>query len=163
MSLTPFTGVVDADVLDANFDDKTAALTAQSIAGRKDFVVFHRVGALGVATDPLVRSQSFVVGDDFEVRVLRVRAQSGTAGVAVTARLEAADGDTDLLIGQAFSVSVTTIVGTAQASLDCRDTTQVRRVNLLRGGRYRIVLEAAAGATVVGQVSVVLRSRRRRR
>lgn len=162
MSLTPFTGTVDADVLDANFDDKTAELTSQAIAGRKDSVVFHRVSGAVFGAAVALRTQDFVAGDDFEMRVLRVRSISGTAGFTVTARLEAADGDTDLLIGQTFSVSVTSVVGTSQASLDCRDTTQARRVNLLRGGRYRLVVEST-GALQAAQVSVVLRSRRRRR
>jgi hypothetical protein len=162
MSLVPFTGVASSAVLDANFDDKTSTLTAQAIAGRKDFNVFHRT-SMNNLTALALRVQDFVVGDDFEVRCIRIRAIASTAGFTVTATLLAADGDADLLIGQSYVASVTSIVGTASATLDCRTTTQARRANLLRGGRYRLQLESSGATTIVVQGSLVLRARRRRR
>lgn len=162
MSLVPFTGIVSSAILNANFDDKTSTLTTQAIAGRKDFDIFHRT-SMSNSTALALRLQDFVVGDDFEVRCIRVRAIAATAGFTVTASLLAADGDTDLLIGQSYVATVTTVVGTAQATLDCQTTTQARRANLLRGGRYRLQLESSGAGIIVAQGSLVLRARRRRR
>jgi hypothetical protein len=94
------------------------------------------------------------------LRVLRVLADHTTTGITVTAALEEANGDTDLTMGQAVNVSVASINGVAQASLDLRTTTG-RRIMLFRGVRYRLVLSAVGGTIDVAQATAVLRTRRR--
>lgn len=162
MALVLFTGVVTQATLRANFDDKTAALSTQAVAGQVDGDVFHRVGALATGTG-VANFLDFTAPDDMEVRTLRVDVTDGTAGRTVTGHLEQTDGDTSLLLDQVVNVSATTIIGSTRANLDMRTTTQVRRIKLLRGVRYRLRLETSAGPVTSAQVTVVLRTRRRQR
>jgi hypothetical protein len=162
MALVLFTGATSAATLNANFDDATTRIDATMIAGRVDYPVHVRKATLAVADDVSVRSVMFTAPDDAEVRVLRVLSKHTTTGRTVTATLEQADGDTSLMLGQTISVSVASINGTAQASLDLRTTTGTR-IMLLRGVRYRLTLSTVGGSVDVGQATVLLRTRRRTR
>lgn len=159
MSLTPFTGGVTAAALNANFDDKTETITTQSALVGGDFCVFHRVEGLDASTALAIRTLTFYAPDDFEVRVLRIRCVDTGTGATATATLSGAVSVDDV-IGQDLSVSVAGIGGTSQASLDCRDTDQPRRVMLVRGVPYTLTLEVDAAVTEA-QATVVLRARRR--
>jgi hypothetical protein len=160
VTLTAFTGTISATTLKANFDDATARIDATSVAGRVDHPLTIRKASLAVADDVSVRSIVWTAADDAELRVLRVLADHSTTGVTITAALEEANGDTDLTMGQAVNVSVASINGVAQASLDLRTTTG-RRIMLFRGVRYRLVLSAVGGTIDVAQATAVLRTRRR--
>jgi len=162
VTLTVLTGTVSASVLRANFDDKTTRIDATAVAGQVDYPVHVRKGTLAVADDVSVRSVSFTAPDDMELRVLRVLCTHTTTGVTVTASIEQADGDTQLMMDATVSVSVASINGTAQASLDLRTTTG-RRIMLLRGVRYRLTVTATGGTATVGQATALLRTRRRTR
>lgn len=160
MSLTPFTGTVTAAALIANFDDKSTTLTAQALLGRKDANMFHRRAALGAADNVSLRSVDFVAPDDLELRILRLTVLDGAAGRTVTGTLTQTDGDTSFLLDKTLSVSVTTVIGTAQASLDKR-TTSGDRHRLLKGVRYRLTLSTSAGPVTAAQITAVLRTARR--
>jgi hypothetical protein len=112
--------------------------------------------------DVSLRSVDFTAPDDLELRVLRVLVTHTAAVGDVTATLTVTDGDTAYLLDQTISVSVASLNGTAQASLDCRTTTQAKRLRLLRGVRYRLTLSTAATVDV-GQATLLLRTRRRTR
>ena len=162
MSLTPFTGTTSATVLNNNFNDANSRINATSIAGRKDTPLFVRKGTLAVADDVSTRSVLWTAPDDLELRVLRVLCTHTTTGVDVTATIEQADGDTSFMMDAAVTVSVASINGTAQTTLDLRTTTG-RRIMLMRGVRYRLTVSAAGGTATVGQATALLRSRRRTR
>jgi hypothetical protein len=160
MSLTAFTGTITASALNANYDDKTTRIDAAAILGRVDFPISVRRASLAVANDVSVRSVMWTAPDDAEVRVLRVLCTHSTTGLTVTATLSQADGDTAFMMGTDPSVSIASINGTAQATLDMRTTTG-RRIMLLRGVRYRLAIAVVGGTANVGQGTVVLRTRRR--
>jgi hypothetical protein len=162
LSLTPFTGTTDADVLTQNFNDARTRVEATMIAGRVDYPIHVRKASLAAADDVSLRSVAWTSADDAEVRVLRVLATHTAGGITVTATLEQFDGDTAFMMDAAVTVSVASVNGTAQASLDLRTTTG-RRIMLLRGVRYRLTLSATGGTLDVGQATVLLRTRRRTR
>lgn len=162
MSLVAFTGATSATTLNANFDDKTTTIDANAIAGRVDHPVHVRRGSLAVADDVSLRSVYWTAPDDMEVRALRVLATHSAGGLTVTATLSEANGLVDLMMGVDPTVSVASINGTAQASLDLRTTTG-RRIMLLRGVRYRLSVSVVGGTVDVGQATVLLRTKRRTR
>lgn len=162
MSLVPFTGTITAAALKANFDAATATITSQMQLGQVDHAVVYRKGVLAAADAVQLRSVDFTAGDDYEARALRVLCTHTAAGRTVTATLTQTDGDTSVLMDTDITVSVASINGTAQASLDLRTTTGTR-IMLFRGVRYRLTLSVDAATVDVGQVSLLLRTRRRRR
>lgn len=162
MSLTPFTGTVAASRLRENFDDKTTRIDAVAAVGQVDTPAFVRKASLAAADDESLRSVYFTAPDDMEVRVLRVLAAHTAGGITVTASITEANDLLDYTMGAVCEQSVTSINGTAQATLDLRTTTG-RRIMLLRGVRYRVTIAAAGGTLDVGQATVLLRTRRRAR
>jgi hypothetical protein len=155
-------GTVTQTALRTDFDALTTSLSSDALAGQLDFPIPLRVASLAVAMDVSLRSVDFTAPDDLELRVLRVLVTHTAAVGNVTATLTVTDGDTAYLLDQTISVSVASLSGTAQASLDCRTTTQAKRLRLLRGVRYRLTLSTAATVDV-GQATLLLRSRRRTR
>lgn len=155
-------GTVTQAALRTDFDALTASLTTDALAGQADFPIALRVASLAVAMDVSLRSIDFTAPDDLELRVVRVLVTHTAAVGDVTATLTVTDGDTAYLLDQTITVSVASVNGTAQASLDCRTTTQAKRLRLLRGVRYRLTLSTAATVDV-GQATLVLRTRRRTR
>lgn len=161
MALTPFTGTITQSALRLNFDDKTPTLTANATAGQTDHVVTVTRLALDVGNDIALRSIDFTPVDDYEVRVLRLTLQDGTASRTVSALLTVADGDTTFVLDKTISVTGTTVVGTSHANLDLRTVTG-DRLRLLKGVPYRLVIgPPSAGPVTRAQASLVLRSRRR--
>jgi hypothetical protein len=112
--------------------------------------------------DVSLRSIDFTAPDDLELRVLRILVTHTAAVGDVTATLSVTDGDTTYLLDQTITKSVASVNGTAQDTLDCRTTTQAKRLRLLRGVRYRLTLSTAATVDV-GQATLLLRTRRRTR
>ncbi len=155
-------GSITQAALRTDFDALTANVSADSLAGDADVSISHLVLALATGTG-VANFVDFTAPDDMEARVLRVCATDGTAARTVTAFLEQTDGDTAFLLDQTISKDVTTVVGTAQASLDLRTTTQSKRIKLIRGVRYRLRLSTTAGPVTSAQVTLVCRTRRRRR
>jgi len=162
MTLTAFTGTITESALNDNYDDKTTRIDAAAILGRVDHPITVRRASLAVANDIAVRSVMWTAPDDAEVRVLRVLCTHSTTGLTVTATLDEANGLTDFMMGENPTVSVASINGTAQASLDLRTTTG-KRIMLLRGVRYRLSVAVVGGTADVGQATVVVRTRRRTR
>ena len=162
MSLVAFTGQIVSQTLRDNFDDKTTRIDAVAAVGQVDYPVFVRKASLAAADDESLRSVYFSAPDDMEVRVLRVLATHTAGGITVTASIAQADDLLDYTMGAVCEQSVTSINGTAQATLDLRTTTG-RRIMLLRGVRYRVTIAAAGGTLDVGQATVLLRTRRRAR
>jgi hypothetical protein len=161
VALTNFTGTVAQSTLRSNFDDKTTTLTTQATAGQKDHVVIAHRLALAAADDVSLRSVDFTPMDDYEVRVLRITLEDGTASRTVTASVTVVDGDTTYLLDKTISVTGTTVVGTSHANLDLRTVTG-DRLRLLKGVPYRLALGApSAGPVTRAQASLVLRSIRR--
>jgi hypothetical protein len=155
-------GTVTQTALRTDFDALTTSLSGNTLLGQEDFPLTLRVASLAVAMDVSLRSVDFTAPDDLELRVLRVLVTHTAAVGDVTATLTVTDGDTAYLLDQTISVSVASLNGTAQASLDCRTTTQAKRLRLLRGVRYRLTLSTAATVDV-GQATLLLRTRRRTR
>ena len=155
-------GTVTQTALRTDFDALTPLLDNNTLLGQEDFPLTLRVSSLAVAMDVSLRSVDFTAPDDLELRVLRVLVTHTAAVGDVTATLTVTDGDTAYLLDQTISVSVASLNGTAQASLDCRTTTQAKRLRLLRGVRYRLTLSTAATVDV-GQATLLLRTRRRTR
>jgi hypothetical protein len=155
-------GTVTQTALRTDFDALTSSLTTDAVAGQLDFPITIRVASLAVAMGVSVRSIDFTMPDDLELRVMRVLVTHTAAVGDVTATLTVTNGDTAYLLDQTITVSVASVNGTAQASLDCRTTTQAKRLRLLRGVRYRVTLSTAATVDV-GQATLLLRSRRRTR
>ncbi len=162
MALTPFTGLVTQAQLRSNFDDATAALIAQALLGKTSVSIAHLVTALATGVG-VANFLDFTAPDDMEVIALRVKAVDGTAGRTVTGFLEQTDGDTSFLLDQVFSKAVTTVVGTVQATELYSTTTLTRRVNLLRGTRYRLRLSTSVGPVTSAQATLVCGLRRRAR
>lgn len=161
MALTPFTGTVTQTALRNNFDDKTTTLTNNAVAGQSDHVVSVTRLALAIADDISLRCVDFTPADDYELRVLRLTLEDGTAGRTVAATVTVTDGDTTFLLDKTVSITGTTIIGTAHANLDLRTTTG-DRLRLLKGVPYRLTIGApSAGPITRAQASLVLRSRRR--
>jgi hypothetical protein len=155
-------GTVTQTALRTDFDALTTSLSSNTLLGQEDFPLTLRVASLAVAMDVSLRSVDFTAPDDLELRVLRILVTHTAAVGDVTATLTVTDGDTAYLLDQTISISVASLSGTAQASLDCRTTTQAKRLRLLRGVRYRLTLSTAATVDV-GQATLLLRSRRRTR
>ena len=155
-------GTVTQTALRTDFDALTPSLDNNTLLGQEDFPLTLRVSSLAVAMDVSLRSVDFTAPDDLELRVLRVLVTHTAAVGDVTATLTVTDGDTAYLLDQTISVSVASLNGTAQASLDCQTTTQAKRLRLLRGVRYRLTLSTAATVDV-GQATLLLRTRRRTR
>lgn len=157
-------GVILAADLISNLDALTTTLTAQARNGQKDFNVPLTHAALLTTTPEPARVVDFTAPDDLELRAIRVSATSTAAGQTVTIALTQTDGDNAYLLDFLPTITVTTVVGTAHATLDLRTTTQAIRLRLLRGVQYRMTATTSAAANAP-QVSaaLVLRTRRRRR
>jgi len=161
MALVPFTGTISASVLNANFDDATATLTALAKVGQKDQFINLRVELLGSGTALVARSLTFTPQDDMELRIIALRAIDGTATRVITMTLTVENGDDDFLIDQTVSTTVTTVVGTATSRVDFRTTTNPR-IKLLKGVPYTLTLSSnTAGTTTSAEAGVQLRTRRR--
>ena len=161
MALTPFTGLVTQATLRANFDDKTSTLTTNATAGQADHVVSVTRRSLGAGDDISLRCVDFTPMDDYEIRVLRLTLEDGTASRTVTATVTVTDGDATFLLDKTVSLTGTTIIGTTHANLDLRTVTG-DRLRLLKGVPYRLTIGApSAGPVTRAQASLVLRSRRR--
>lgn len=161
MALTPFTGTVTQAALRSNFDDKTSTLTNNAKAGQTDHVVAVTRLALGAADDISLRCVDFTPVDDYEVRVLRLTLEDGTASRTVAATVTVTDGDATFVLDKTISVTGTTVVGTSHANLDLRTVTG-DRLRLLKGVPYRLTIGLpSAGPVTRAQASLVLRSRRR--
>lgn len=164
MALTPFVGTVTAAQLRANFDDKTTTLQTNMRAGQKDHAKILRLASLLAGSDVSLRSVAWTQQDDQEVRVLNVRATDTGAGRVVTGTLTVDNADTVFLVDNAISVSITTVVGTADSrpgTLDLR-TTSGTRIRLVKGVRYRLTLSVDAG-TCTGPILLELQRRTIRR
>jgi hypothetical protein len=155
-------GTVTQTALRTDFDALTLSLSSNTLLGQEDFPLTLRVASLAVAMDVSLRSVDFTAPDDLELRVLRVLVTHTAAVGNVTATLTVTDGDTAYLLDQTITIQVASIIGTAQETLDCRTTTQARRLRLMRGVRYRLTLSTAATVDV-GQATLLLRTRRRTR
>lgn len=161
MALTPFTGTVTQAALRNNFDDKTTTLTNNALAGQADHVVFVMRRSLATTDGISLRCVDFTPVDDYEIRVLRLTLEDGTAGRTVTTAVTVADGDATFLLDKTVSLTGTTVIGTTHANLDLRTTTG-DRLRLLKGVPYRLIIGApSAGPVTRAQASLVLRSRRR--
>ena len=161
MALTPFTGLVTQATLRANFDDKTSTLMTNATAGQADHVVSVTRRSLGAGDDISLRCVDFTPMDDYEIRVLRLTLEDGTASRTVTATVTVTDGDATFLLDKTVSLTGTTIIGTTHANLDLRTVTG-DRLRLLKGVPYRLTIGApSAGPVTRAQASLVLRSRRR--
>lgn len=161
MALTPFTGTVTQAALRSNFDDKTSTLTNNAKAGQTDHVVTVTRLSISNLDDISLRCVDFTPVDDYEVRVLRLTLENGTASLNVVAILSVTDGDATFILDKTISVTGTTVVGTSHANLDLRAVTG-DRLRLLKGVPYRLTLSAlVAGPITRAQASLVLRSRRR--
>jgi len=161
MALTPFTGTVTQTALRNNFDDKTTTLTNNALSGQSDHVVSVTRRSLGTLDDISLRCVDFTPADDYELRVLRLTLEDGTAGRTVAVTVTVTDGDTTYLLDKTISINGTTIIGTTHANLDLRTVTG-DRLRLLKGVPYRLTIGVpSAGPVTRAQASLVLRSRRR--
>lgn len=161
MALIPFTGLISRFILLLNFDDKTLTLTSNAKAGQTDHVVTVTCLNLDVADDIGLRCVDFTPVDDYEVRVLRLTLQDGTASRTVTSTITATDNDATFVLDKTISITGTTVVGTSHANLDLRTVTG-DRLRLLKGVSYRLTIGLpSAGPVTRAQASLVLRSRRR--
>lgn len=161
MALTPFSGLVTAATLNANFDDASSTITSQALDGQVDYDIYHRALAFSGTGTAVADFLDFTLDDDCELRVFRITVEDGAAGRTVTATLTQTEGDTSFLVDQTISVSTTTIVGTTNATEDYRTVTQPIRVRLLKGVSYRITLATSAGPVTRLQGTIVLRTLRR--
>lgn len=162
MSLVPFTGLVTAASLNANFNDANAAIQSQSVLGAVDMAVHHKVFLLASTGTAVTDFVDFIPQDDYTVEWIRVYATDATASQVVTASLTVANGDTTYLCDQTISVSVTTTAGgVVQATTDLRTVTGVR-VRALRGVPYRLSLGRDTGTIDEARAMVGFRSLRRR-
>lgn len=161
MALVPFTGTITQATLRSNFDDKTSTLTTNATAGQTDHDVTVVRYALAAADDVSLRCVDFTPVDDYELRVLRLTLEDGTAGRTVTATVTVTDGDATFLLDKTVSVTGTTVIGTAHVNLDLRTVTG-NRLRLLKGVPYRLTIGVpSAGPVTRAQATIVLRSRRR--
>lgn len=165
MVLASFTSTVTASALRSNFDDKTATLATNAIAGQKDQTRYIRHAAPASGTALSARTVAWTQVDDAEVRVFAVRNTDTGAGKILTGTLTEDTGDAELLVDNTVSVAVTSINGTVDSrdssATDYRTTTGVR-FRLKRGVRYRLTLSSdTAGASGVTLVLLQLRSLRR--
>lgn len=157
-------GLVEKTELDTDFDALTTDISDAMADGYSDHVVWSYVHELLSGTALARRVVDFTAPDDCELRCMRLALTCSTTGRLVTFTLTQSEGDTAYLLDLAFSVSLSSINGTNYASLDCRTTTQARRIKLARGVRYRLTLtcdQATTGPEVTA--ALVLRMRRRRR
>lgn len=164
MALTPFTGTVTAATLRSNFDDATAQLTTNSIAGRKDWTHTLRLTTLTTGLALSLRTVAFTMFDDAEVRVFFLRVTDTAAGATVTATLTQDEGATEFLLDNTVSISVAAINGTVDSRSSSEDdfrTTTGPRFTLKRGVRYRLTVATAAADVGVTIVGLQLRTRRR--
>lgn len=162
----PFADPITLTELRTAFDAQTATITANKRLGQKDNEPSLRLATLADTTALLSRSIAWTQQSDQELRTMFLRVTDGTAGRVITATLTVDDIEdrADMwLLDQTFSVSVTTINGTTQASLDVRTTTG-KRVRLLSGVRYRLdIANANAATTVSGPIEAGVQKRSTRR
>lgn len=140
--------------------DAVRALLEVDTQQDTDFCVPLRISTLADTTNVSLRSIAFTPRDDYEVRVLAVRATDTVAGRVVSATLEVDSGDTSYLLDKTISASLTTVNGTADGRTDLRTVTG-DRIRLVKGVRYRLTLaNATAGTTVGGPIiaNLLLRS-----
>lgn len=166
MSLTPFTGTTSASVLNANFDDKTATLTANAKAGQKDQTVYVYASSLVAATALSLRTVAWTPVDDMEVRVVLGRGTADAGSRTLTVTLEVDNGDTAFLNDTTVSLTVTS---SGAGAFDTRTggtqgdyrTTSGTRLRLLKGVRYRLTMSTDAGTWTDAEACVQLRTFRR--
>ncbi len=164
MALVAFTGTTSITTIRANFDDATAALTTNTIAGQKDQIRDLYVAALAVATVLSARTVAWTQTDDAEVRMFFCRVTDGAAAATVTATLTQDTGDAVFLIDNTVSIAVVAINGTVDSrtasATDYRTTTGTR-FRLKKGVRYRLTLVTAAATVDIAECCLQLRSIRR--
>lgn len=164
-----FSGTIAAADFATEFDAFRSRINASRAAAGKSWPMFHRMLALGSASSIAVRSITFTVDDDVQLRMIGVKAIT-TASVTITARLTAldaieADASAELLQGESVSVGVTVNgTGTARDATPFATTDgRSRHIRLLRGARYRLALENSAVANcTVAEAILLLRAYRRR-
>lgn len=148
-------GTTSATAIRTDFDAVRALLEVDDEQDT-DFVVPLLISTLADTTIERDRSISFTPRDDYEVRVLMLRAtDSGGAARTVTATLAVENGDTSYLLDKTIAKSATTIVGTVDSRLDLRTVTG-DRVRLVKGVRYRLSLANATVGTVTGPLIACL-------
>lgn len=162
MALIALTSPVSIDQLRNNFDDKTAALAANMLAGRKDQWRTFRKTTLADTDALRTRTTAWTQVDDQEVRTAFLRVTDAAAPRVVTWTLSVDGDDTRFLVDKDVSISVTTIVGTADERIDLRTATG-DRIRLKRGVRYRMTIENTSAGTTTGVVmcGIGLRTLRR--
>ena len=166
MALTAFTGTVSASTLNANFDDKTAAIAAANAAGQKDQTVTCIKQALAAGDLVANRSYAWTQQDDATVQILYAGGTVAGAGVTLTVTLTVDNSDTRFLVDNTCTATVTS---SGAGYVDTRSGTQTDfrtvtgfRMRLLKGVRYRLTLSTSGGAGVTDAVGgVQLRSVRR--
>ncbi len=164
MALSPFTSTVTVAALRANFDDSTAALATNAVAGKKDQTRILHVPNLAVATVLSARTMAWTQQDDAEVRIFFCRVTDGAAAATVTATLTQDNGTTEFLLDNTVSIAVVAINGTvdsrASSATDYR-TTSGTRFRLKALVRYRLTLSTTVATVDLAQCGLQLRSLRR--
>lgn len=167
--MTISAGVISKAELDTEFAANTAALTANALAGAKDWQVDIDVTGLAQGTAAAARQVDWTAPDDCELRVLGVSSfGNGAAGSTVTLALTCIDvleqAVTDALLGKTVATSHTSAVSATTETTSRQDYSSVsgERHFLLKGLTYRLTLtstHATALARAFG--SMLLRGRRR--
>jgi hypothetical protein len=170
MTLTTLTGTTSHTDLNNNFSDKLAAIRAVNDISSvgKTFDKMLDCDALSSATLAGLRQITFTPEDDYELIGAMLRVTSGTASITITASIKAILPDTEeevpkYLSGDTFSMSLTTIVGTNEATRVDKTSVTAKKLYLIKGITYRLILTSSSATAVTrAYAKLILRVRRRR-
>jgi hypothetical protein len=160
---SPFTDPISLTQIRNNLDDQRVQMLANARAGARDVDVALRRASLANGAALSSRSRVWTQLDDAILQGIALTVTDGTAGRVVVASLTLADDGDDYLLGRTVSVSVTSIVGTAQNREDLR-VFESPGIALLAGVRYRLaIVNNAAATTISGPIAAAVQWRADRR
>ncbi len=170
MTLTTLTGTTSHTALNNNFSDKLDSIKAVNniSSSGKTFDKMLDCDALSSTTLVGLRQITFTPEDDYELIGAILRVTSGTASITITAVLRAILPDTEEEISKymssdTFSMSLTTIVGTNEATRVDKTSTTAKKLYLIKGITYRLILTSSSATAVTrAYAKLILRVRRRR-
>lgn len=176
MAIVPLTDPVDADQLNANFDDLTSEIIDQAADGQRDNCILMFYPSLpdtiAAGTPVQQRSFAFLIMDDQVLEWVVLRVTSNSAGDIVIGRLYIDDGNGDneqaFMTDNRVRIVLTTVVGTVdsrsipvQGNYSQVDTLEGPRLKTLKGIRYRLDLET--NDPVSGPIMMIAQVRGQRR
>lgn len=159
-----FTSPFSASALNTEFGVLNDSLKANDVDAKRISSISFVSISPSAGTQKYDRSYTWTQQDDADFMTLSITATSTVAGGVVSAVLEIADKPENkaYMSEKTFKATVTTIVGTNTSRISGEAPNSLYKVTLLKGVRYRLLVEAVSGATGTFIATVQHRTRLRK-